>query len=136
MISEDSAKLPLPLSSTVYGVPVLFSPRGRQQAAAESGISFGLTFSSRHAPTPVEDVGSTDCLPDIASFPGRTGHLRRTGRNPLRSDRFRISGKAACYLNIIEKNSIELSLARIVTDGEGLEPQFSCRGLDMVDTIV
>jgi hypothetical protein len=33
------AKWPIPLSSTVYGVPVLFLPRGRQQASTESRVS-------------------------------------------------------------------------------------------------
>ena len=39
--SVGHAKWPLPLSSRVDGVPVLFLPRGRQQASADSGVLSG-----------------------------------------------------------------------------------------------
>ena len=60
-ISEDGAKLPVPLSSTVYGVPVLFLPRGRRASVSRVRGIVVLALGSRHVGTPSKDVAFTDC---------------------------------------------------------------------------
>jgi hypothetical protein len=93
------AKWPLPLSSTVYGVPVLFLPSGRQQASVDSGVSCGRFQQSARWHTRL-GCGVHRLVFRILSHRwGRTGRLRRTVRNPLRSDRFLPQGKAACHVN-------------------------------------
>jgi hypothetical protein len=128
------AKWPLPLSSTVYGVPVLFLPSGRQQASVDSGVSCGRFQQSaqthlsrmRRSPTGVSD---------IASLHGRTGRLRRTVRNPLRSDRFLPHGKAACHLNATVANS-GLTFERwSVSRSDGAYPRRERRGIAPVSHI-
>ena len=82
-----------------------------------------IASSSRHVDTPFKDVRSPPALSDTVvretqslvitkifdfrttSLRGRTGRLRRTVRNPLRSDRFLSVDTAACHLNAPVENS-------------------------------
>ena len=99
------AKWPVPLSSTIFGVPVLFWPRGRQQASTNSGVSCGSLSAVGTLAHPSRMRRSPTGLSDIASLGGRTGRLRRTIRNPLRSDRFLHHDRSACHLNASVGNS-------------------------------
>ena len=101
------AKWPLPLSSAVCGVQVLFLPRGRQQASTDSGVPSGSLQAVGTSEHPSRMCRSPAALSDTASLRGRTGRLRRTVRNPLRSDRFLLSGTTACHLNISVGNSAQ-----------------------------
>ena len=122
------AKWPLPLSSTVFGVPVLFSPRGRQQASADSGVSSG-SLSAVGTDTLFWNVRSPTVLSDIASLRRRTGRLRRTVRNPLRSDRFLETRKAPCHLNTSMGNSRRAYERWSVRQGDGAYPRRKRRGI-------
>jgi hypothetical protein len=122
------AKWPLPLSLTVFGVPVLFLPRGRQQASAESGVS-SCSLSAVSTDTRFSHMRSPTALSDIVSLCGRTGHLRRTVRNPLRSDRFLLLGRAACSLKHLVGNSGQPFERWTVARGDGAYPRPERRGI-------
>jgi hypothetical protein len=98
------AKWPVPLSSTVCGIPMLFVPLGGRQASAESGISCGALSA---VGTLFWNVAFTDWSFGYASFRGRTGRLRRMVRNPLRFDRFLHYNRTVCHLNASVGNSQE-----------------------------
>ena len=69
-------------------------------SAGVSGL--GVSSDSLRAvgtDTPFKYVRSPTVLSDITSLRGRTGCLRRTVRNPLRSDQFLPANRLACQLN-------------------------------------
>ena len=120
------AKWPLPLSSTVYGVPVLFLPRDASrhhrswgyrvvcfEQSAETHLSRMWRSPNALSDTVVRETKSLVItkIEDFrtTSLRGRTGRLRRTARNPLCSGRFLPSYRTACQLNLGIGNSAVLS---------------------------
>ena len=95
-----------PILNRICRPSVLFLPRGRQQASVDSGVPSGSlcavgtrTYPSMicRSPPALSDTvvreTSSLVITEIYDFRttslrGRTGRLRRTVRNPLRSDRF------------------------------------------------
>ena len=127
---------PVPLSSTVYGVPVLFLPRGRRQASADSGVSSGSLSAVGTCPHPSRMWRSPTGLSDTASFRGRTGRLRRTVRNPPRSDRSLLFDTVACQSNPIVGNSGQAFERWSVPRSGGAYPRRERRGIAPVPPIV
>jgi len=117
-----------------YGVPVLFCLPGRQQASSESGVS-SLMLRAVGTDTPFEDVRSPLALSDTASLRGRTGRLRRTVRNPLRSDRFLSQNRVACHLKFTVGNSGRAFERWCVAQSDGAYPRRERRGIAPVQPI-
>ena len=108
----------------MYGVPVLFLPRGRRQASAESGVSWCSLSAVGTSAHPSKMWRLPTALSDTASLRGRTGRLRRTVRNPLRSDRFLSSNRVACQLNVgIPKLRVLSNVGFLPSDGAYPRPE-------------
>jgi len=74
-------------------------------------------------------------LSDTASFSGRTGRLRRTVRNPLRSDRILLIERVVCQLNA---GILKLRLVSEVDShpSDGAYPRRKRRGIAPVPRII
>jgi hypothetical protein len=127
--TAGGAKPPVPLSSAVCGVPMLFLPSGRQQASVDSGVSCGSLSAVGTLTHPSRMRRSPTGVSDTASLRGRTGRLRRTVQNPLRSDRFLPYGKAACHLNATVGNSGLAFERSAVTRSDSAYPRRERRGI-------
>ena len=110
------AKPPLRVSSTVFGVQALFWPQGRQQASTEFTLAEVLQAQSPRFGC-FEHPMFVTTFQILLGCCGRTGRLCRTGRNPLRSDRFLHQCSASCHLNVclICSNSVAGGLFHGVT---------------------
>jgi hypothetical protein len=116
------------------------------------GGTFWFASSSRHRDTPFEGMRSPAALSDTVvretkslviteisdfrttSLHGRTGRLRRTVRNPLRSDRFLSITKVACHLTAgILKLRVLSNAGSLPSDGA--YPRRERRGIAPVQRI-
>ncbi len=130
----------------------VWRPGGKNNTGTPAGVSgvggiVSRTLSSRHMGTPFEDVAFTARSSDTivreteslvitkicdfrtTSLRGRTGRLRRTVRNPLRSDRFLQYCNASCHLNA---GILKLKRGRrmwILSQADGAYPRPEGRGI-------
>ncbi|ERG88306.1 MAG: hypothetical protein J07HX5_00450 [halophilic archaeon J07HX5] len=91
-----------------------------------SAVGTGTRFSHVCSPT---------ALSDTASLRGWTGHLRRTVRNPLRSDRFLSYDRSAYQLNVTTGNSRQACEQWTVSTTDGAYPRPEGRGIAPVRRI-
>lgn len=128
--TAGSAKPPLPLSSTVFGIHSLFLPTGCQQTPKDSGYLVSrLQQSSQTHPSRMYVHRFSFRI--LSHLIGWTDHLRRTGRNPLRSDRFLRYGNAACQLNVTVGTSVHTMIGRLVPIVPASSPACSIPGSDL-----
>gem|GEM_PF-5864432 len=93
-----------------------------------------LAFSSRHGHTLLACV-FTDCSFGYCLVTWVDGHLRRTVRNPLRSDRFLSYDRSAYQLNVTVGNSGQACEQWTVSTTDGAYPRPSGRGIAPVRRI-
>jgi len=98
-----------------------------RQASADSGVSSRSLRAVGTSAHPSRMWRSLTALPDTASLRGRTGRLRRTVRNPLRSDRFLPVRRVACHLNAgILKLKMLVNVDCLPSDGAYPRPEGRC----------
>lgn len=132
--TAGGAKPLLPLSSTVCTASqCCFCHRDASRRQQSRGYLL-VALSSRHVGTPFKDMRSPSALSDTASLCGRTGRLRRTVRNPLRSDRFLPTNTTACHLNASIPKLRALSNSDLLPSN-GAYPRRSRRGIAPVQHI-
>ena len=71
----------------------------------------------------------------LPRYCGRTGRLRRTGRNPLCSDRFLLLDTAACHLNPTVGHSDQACEQWTASRSDGAYPRPEVRGIAPVPLI-
>ena len=71
----------------------------------------------------------------LPRYCGRTGRLRRTGRNPLRSNRFLHLSRAACHLNVSVGSSGQAYRRWSASLSDGAYPRRERRGIAPVPPI-
>ena len=98
--TAGSAKPPVLLSSVVFGLPVLFVPRGGRQTSTDLEL-LSWAYSSRALH---RFIVGTDRSPDwfrlLSHCLGRAGRHRRTGGTHSIPDRFLLVPWIACHFNV------------------------------------
>ena len=124
------AKPPVLLSSVMFGLPVLFVPRGVQQTSSDSELlSVVLPGSRALRQFIVGTDRSRDWFRLLSHCWGRAGRLRRTGRNSLRSDRFLLLDAMACHLNSTVENSDQACEQWTASQSDGAYPRPEGHGI-------
>ena len=95
-----------PILGRIWRPSVVFAT-GTPAGVSGLGGTFWIASSSRHVGTPVEDVSFTGCPFGycLVTWADRPPPQDGSESAPLRSDRFLLSGTAACHLSISVGNS-------------------------------